>query len=95
MSRSGSSTRRSPTSRRRSGLPDDARYLARSWAFLGKGETNRAMTDAEEALRLEPTLAEAHLIRSEILHGVVSPSRPGLRVRKRWPFCSAVAWIRS
>ena len=35
------------------------------------------MTDAEEALRLEPTLAEAHLIRSEILARRGQPEQAG------------------
>ncbi len=48
------------------GLKDARAYLARSWAQLNKGATDLAMADAEEALRLDPTLAEAHLIRTEV-----------------------------
>jgi tetratricopeptide (TPR) repeat protein len=58
--------------------PDDSRaFLARSWAYLGKGATDRAMADADEALRLEPTLAEAHRIRTEAFARKGQPVQAG------------------
>lgn len=47
-------------------MPNDPQaYLARSRAHLAKGATDLALSDVAEALQLDPTLAEAQLVRAE------------------------------
>ena len=61
--------------------PDDPRaYLARSWAYLGKGATERAMTDAEQRHSAGTDAGRGASDPGRGLRGRVSPTRPARRV---------------
>ena len=70
-------------------------YLARSWLQLNKGATDQAMADAEEALRLDPTLAEAHLIRTEVFARKGKPEQSRAERRRPSPHFAGAGSHRS
>ena len=56
--------------------------IAVGGAYAGKGDTAKAIADCEEAIRLDPKLAEAYFVRGNAYNKSVTSTRPSPTTRR-------------